>query len=427
VLTAGHSGLIHKQQSILKGTLKMTHDQNSTPGHGGTRPMAEGSRQEQEFGSTQHQPAQTSPPPSYATGQTGQGVYPPPGYQYSSGPYGGGMPPGPPPRYTGGEPGRKRFPIWRVLFGLIAVAGVILFIVMLVIPFLRQGGAATSIAFGSRIGLVHIEGLLTPGIQHDFQMKALHDLAGNNKIKGIVLYIDSPGGPVGSSQELYEKVRKIRTDHGIPIYTAMGNTAASGGYYIAAASDRIYALKGSLTGSIGVIFSKPEISELAKRVGVGTETIASGRFKDAGALTRKMSENERYIFEYMINDTHQQFMDDILTCRQQRLETAALNLPDEKWGEYLFDKPEVITGESFLAQVADGRAYTGRQALELGLIDDIGALDDAIKDMAEEVGITGNPDIIHIRYKPSFSDLLGARMDSILGRHAMLEYIMPSY
>jgi len=141
-----------------------------------------------------------------------------------------------------------------------------------------------------------------------------------------------------------------------------------------------------------------------------------------------MNENERYIFKYMINNTHQQFMDDILTYRAQMLETAALNLPDEKWEKYLFEKPAVITGKSFLAQVADGRAYTGQQALELGLIDKIGALDSVIRDLADEVGISGDPDVMHIKHKPSISDLLGAKMDSILpDNHAMLKYIMPSY
>jgi len=405
----------------------MTQDQNAS--HQPNLTAAEDSSKKRDFSKAQNQTTAATSPHSYPGGQPGQPVYPPPGYHYSGGSHLGGSPPvGPPPRYTGGDPGPRRFPIWKVLFGIIAVTAVLLFIFMLIPVILGKGTNASTITFGSRIGLVHIEGVLLPGIQHEFQMKALDDLADNDRVRGIVLYIDSPGGSVGTSQELFERVRQIREKRGIPIYTAMGNTAASGGYYIAAASDKIYALKGTLTGSIGVIFSKPEFGELARRVGVDTETITSGRFKDAGAYTRKMNEDERYIFEYMINDTHQQFLDDILMNREKPMEAASRNLPHEKWAEYLFEKPDVISAKSFLEQVADGRAYTGRQALELGLIDQIGALDNAIRDLAENVGITGDPNVIQIKHKPTFRELLGTKMETVLpDNHSMLKYIMPSY
>jgi protease-4 len=254
----------------------------------------------------------------------------------------------------------------------------------------------------------------------------MREMARSSSIRGIVIHVDSPGGAVGTSQELQAMVLSLRRESRKPVYVSMGDVAASGGYYVASAADRIFSLKGTLTGSIGVIMSKSDVSELAKKLGVTTENIKTGRFKDAGEITRPLSSDEKAMFDTLIMDTYDQFLNDILSQREERLAKAMAAFPPERWAAYKFLRPlQGATTKQYLTAIADGRAYTGQQALELGLVDQLGTLDDAIHALAKRVGIRGEPKIQEVRRQPTLHDLLGAKLGFFLSRSsAPLQYRM---
>ena len=260
----------------------------------------------------------------------------------------------------------------------------------------------------------------------DFWIKSLHEMAESNPIRGIVIRIDSPGGAVGSSQEIYETIVNIREQWKKPVYVSMGDVAASGGYYVAAAADQIYSLRGTLTGSIGVIFSKYEIGEAARRLGLDNEVIKSGRFKDAGDIMRPMKDDERDVFQFLIQDAYEQFLEDILRFRREPLQGACDQFDPAEWKDFHLDKPEEATAEAFLRQLADGRVYSGKQALKLGMVDNLGTLKDTLDALARVVHIEGRPEIYEPERKLTLRDLLMSRVDQILprARTPRLQYLM---
>lgn len=181
-------------------------------------------------------------------------------------------------------------------------------------------------------------------------------------IKAIILRIDSPGGAVAPTQEIYEEVRRI--DAKKPIYASFGTVAASGGYYIGAATRKIYANAGTLTGSIGVIMQMADLSELFAWAKYKQETIKAGRYKDIGNPARGLSDEERELLKDLLNGTHRQFMADILAVRKDRL------------------KEEII-------ELAQGQIFHGSQAKDLGLVDEIGSLWQAGRDIHAELKLKG--------------------------------------
>jgi protease-4 len=357
----------------------------------------------------QAQPGQPAPSPaspmSHAAGQAG------------------GPPPPKPPSSLGS--------VLLILFGLasffLCFVGLGVFLLFHLVGGSESGSSSggLNISFGDKIGLVRLEGVIMPGPDMIFWLNSMRDMAETRSIRGIVLRIDSPGGSVGASQELQSMVLKIRNEYEKPVYVSMGDVAASGGYYIAAAADEIYALKGTLTGSIGVILSKPDLSKLTEKIGIEMETVKSGRFKDAGASTRPLSELEREMFDHLIQNTHQQFLDDVLAHREPQLADALKGLSSEAWEGYLFDQEMATTASAFLATLADGRVYTGQQALELGLVDSLGTLDDTIRAMADRLNISGRPTIHEASRQPTFREIFGAQVDRILpSAAAPLQYRM---
>jgi protease IV len=186
-------------------------------------------------------------------------------------------------------------------------------------------------------------------------------------IKAIVLRIDSPGGGVASSQEIYEEVRRVRSG-GKLVVASMGSVAASGGYYIACMADRIFANAGTVTGSIGVIVQLANASELLHKVGIESSVITSGPFKDSGNPTRTLRPEERQVFQALVDDVYHQFIEAVAQGR---------NLPLDE-----------------VRQAADGRIYTGRQAKDLRLIDELGSLHDAITYAASRIGSVGKPKLL---------------------------------
>ncbi len=208
------------------------------------------------------------------------------------------------------------------------------------------------------IGIVEINGMI---LSSKKIIRNINAFKKNNDIKVIILRIDSPGGGIGPSQEIYREIMKIKAVK--KIITSMGSVAASGGYYIASATDGIVANPGTLTGSIGVIMEYVNIMEIAKKIGISPIVIKSGEFKDMGSPLRKLKDSEKKIFQALVDELHLQFVTDAATARGIDIKT--------------------------MATLADGRVYTGQKALKLKLIDRLGNLDDAVQWAGEMAGIKG--------------------------------------
>jgi protease-4 len=199
----------------------------------------------------------------------------------------------------------------------------------------------------------------TIGYQHQWTLDTIDDLIEDENNKGIIFFVNSPGGGVYESDELYFKIKEYQQETGRPVYSAMGSMAASGGYYISAPCDKIVANRNCWTGSIGVtIGTLYDFSELLERYGVKTNTMTSGANKAMGSSVDPMTDEQRQIFQSLIDEAYEQFASIVAEGRGMDLQTVK--------------------------KIADGRIYTAKQALELGLIDDIGTLDEAIEDMKVE-------------------------------------------
>lgn len=228
---------------------------------------------------------------------------------------------------------------------------------------------------GKKIALVRIEGIIVDSKEVVDALRKYHD---DDDIKAILLRIDSPGGGVAPSQEIYAEVKKIRDSGKKKVVTSMGTVAASGGYYIASASDKIIANPGTLTGSLGVIMELANVEGLMQKIGVESVVIKSGKNKDVGSPFRKMGEEERALLQTVLDDIHAQFIDAVAAGRALRVETV----------------------RSF----ADGRVFTGRQAKEIGLVDELGSLGDALRKAAELAGIEGEPQMVEAKKEKSVLD-----------------------
>jgi protease IV len=244
---------------------------------------------------------------------------------------------------------------------------------------------------GERVALIRIEGVILDSRE---TIEELHRFTDNPSIKAVVLRIDSPGGGVVPSQEIHREVLKARKDGRLKVVASMGNLAASGGYYIAVATDKIVANPGTLTGSIGVIMELANVQGLLEKVGVQSVIIKSGRYKDLASPLRAMSEEDRALLQRLLDDVHDQFIQAVAAGR-------ALNVEEVR-------------------PLADGRIFTGRQARTAKLVDELGDLQDAIKLAARLVGIEGEPRVVEPRKRFWFRDLLE---NSFLGR---LAPVMPS-
>ena len=225
---------------------------------------------------------------------------------------------------------------------------------------------------GDRLGVVEIIG---PIYDSKPTLKLLEQFEERGDIKGILVRIDSPGGGVAASQEIYEELRRMR-NNGMPIVVSMGSVAASGGYYIACAADSIMANPGTTTGSIGVIVEYPVVADLISRWGIQFETVKSGHFKDTGSPFRKVTSEDRKWVQNWIDDAFDQFLNVVSSER---------NLPIDTVRVY-----------------ATGRVYTGRQAMQLGLVDKMGNFDRAVELLASMAGIEGKPRLVY-RKKPRLS------------------------
>lgn len=253
-----------------------------------------------------------------------------------------------------------------ILTGLL----VLLFFLTIIIVLLQK-----NVPMGEKVALVRIEG---PIIDSKNAIEEIKDYVNNPSIKAIILRVDSPGGAVAPSQEIYEEVRKAASKKTVVV--SMGSVAASGGYYISSAATRIIANPGTLTGSIGVIMEIPNIEGLMNKVGIKTEVIKSGRHKDIASVFRGRTKEEREILQAALDDVHEQFINAVAEGRKM--------VPDD------------------VRKIADGRVFTGKQAKALGLVDELGNLEDAIKSASKLAGIKGEPEVVTKKERFSFVDLL---------------------
>ncbi len=243
----------------------------------------------------------------------------------------------------------------------------------------------------------------------------LRSMAEDKDVKAIVLDINSPGGSVGAVQELHSQIERVRRERHIPVVALFDDVSASGGYYIATACDRIVAHPGTLTGSIGVIFDFVDAQGLLKKIGVAFAPVKSGKLKDIGSPARPMTPEERKVLQGVINDAYGQFLAAVSQGRNIPLAT--------------------------LKPLADGRIYSGDQALRLHLVDELGDSEDALALAAKLGGIQGRPkvkretenlsqlfDLISSRFD---GGLLGAQAGALVDRlappRAGLEYLWPGW
>jgi len=202
----------------------------------------------------------------------------------------------------------------------------------------------------------------------------LRHIEEDESVKGVVLRIDTPGGEVVATDEIHQRLMRMKQKRSIPVVVSMGSTAASGGYYLATAGDRIFANRNTITGSLGVIFTLPNYAKTASRFGLREYVIKSGKYKDIGNPMRPLQPDEQRIFQTLVNESYQNFVDVIVQGRK---------LPRGR-----------------VLDIADGRVYSGMQAKALGLVDEFGDLD-AATDYARN--LAGDPDAQVVRYTETFS------------------------
>ncbi|HEU5091069.1 MAG TPA: signal peptide peptidase SppA, partial [Nitrospira sp.] len=282
--------------------------------------------------------------------------------------------------------------LWKA-FWLFAVGLGVLILVNLFFPDL-------DLSTDDRIALIRVEGVILDSQTTIGELKRFSE---NPSVKAIVIRIDSPGGGVVPSQEIHDAVKRIRSKNNKAVIASMGSVAASGGYYIAAATDRIVANPGTLTGSIGVIMETANVEGLLQKIGVEGVVIKSGKYKDVGSPLRKMSADERGLLQAVMDDVHKQFIEAVAEGRSLELRAAQA--------------------------LADGRIFTGRQAKEAKLVDELGDLEDAIQLAAEVVGIEGEPKVIEPRRRFSLREILDSRLSMMLPKLDMqpgvsLKYLM---
>ena len=250
------------------------------------------------------------------------------------------------------------------LLGAILALPVVIGLVMLL------GGAGGGRRAGyapapfKRIGLVQLSGAITESEEY---VRQLQSLRLDNAIAGVLLRIDSPGGAVAPSQEIYAEVMKYRLVHK-PLVVSMSTVAASGGYYVASPASKIFADPGTLTGSIGVIFTLPLVEELTKKIGIKFRVFTAGAYKDIGSPYHEMSEGEKALIENLLKDTHEQFISDVAKARGMNRDS--------------------------IARYADGRVFTGRQAYAAHLIDTLGGYVDALAWLRTAAGVSQNAKVV---------------------------------
>ena len=278
---------------------------------------------------------------------------------------------------TRNRPVRRRTIVLSALATYLGVA--VLFVVALSVSLAPSGGGGA--VFGARVAIVELEGTI---VDVDDLVRELKTHRDNPLVKAVVLRINSPGGVVGPTQELHAAVLRLR-EAGKPVVASLGAVAASGGYYVAVAADKIYANPGTLTGSIGVIFQLPNLDGLMKKVGIDYVVVKAGRYKDIGNISRTMTPEERQGLQSLLDDVHAQFISAVATGRK-------------------LDRAQVVG-------FADGRIVSGSQAKDLRMVDALGGLEEAVDGAATLAGLPKSPNVVGPRRRLSIMDLLRNQLD----------------
>ena len=278
----------------------------------------------------------------------------------------------------------RRHPLLFSFLVFSALTSATLILLSLIIALGMSGSdlAGLDMGRGEKVGVIEITGVIADARDILAQLKGFRE---DGDIKAIVIRVDSPGGVVGPSQEIYREVMRTRSTK--KVIASMGAVAASGGYYVIAGADGIMANPGTITGSIGVIMEYTNFQELFQKIGLSPVVIKSGKFKDAGSPVRKMTPEEERILKDFVDRLHQQFVAAIAEGRQMDLTTVQ--------------------------KLADGRIYTGADAKEIGLVDRIGNMEDAIDWAGELAGIEG--DIIPVYPPPKKLSVMRLLTESLLG------------
>lgn len=258
-----------------------------------------------------------------------------------------------------------------------------------------ERGGGTSGWFGENlVAVVWVEGAIEDSTR---TVDELDRLAEDERVAAVVLRVDSPGGGVAPSQEIYDAVLRVREQK--PVVASLGNVAASGGYYVAAACDAIVANPGTLTGSIGVLMQFGNVEDLLRKVGIEAEILKAGRYKDIGSPVRAMSAEERGLLQDVLANVHEQFVDAI--ARGRKIEPADVRL------------------------VADGRIFSGKQALELHLVDELGGLREAVRLAGKRANVEGEPETIEYRDRvlPWWIGLVGRFLPGASGSAAGFRWV----
>ena len=261
---------------------------------------------------------------------------------------------------------RKRDIVIGVIIALSFIL-VVAFFGLAFVGVMMEGGEVGLGGFGDRIAVVEVFGVIEDAEEVVSQLKTWGDA---DNVSAIVLHINSPGGAVAPSQEMYDEILRVREVEGKIVVASMSSVAASGGYYIACAADKIIANPGTITGSIGVIMQVSAAEKLLTKIGISYEVVKSGELKDVGSMDRPMTENERRMLTAMVMDTYEQFVEAVADGRGM-------------------SKEEVYP-------LADGSVFSGRQAIDVGLVDTLGGFEDAVRYAAELAGIEGDPHTVKV-------------------------------
>lgn len=270
-----------------------------------------------------------------------------------------------------------------LILGTVVIIG----LAFLVVNMALTGDRLALSPLSGRVGLVEIVGEID---DPDPVVDQLDRMQRDTSVRAVVIRLDSPGGGVAASQEIFEAVKRVREEGKKPVIASMGGVAASGAYYVACAADSIVANAGTLTGSIGVIMTFPNTEDLFRKVGIRFETVKTGKYKDIGTMWRPMTDDERKLLQDVLSNVYDQFVDAIVDGRS-------------------------LAREDILPY-ADGRIFSGDQAQEYGFVDRLGDLDDAVRLAGQMAGISGQPVVVRKeRRRVSFLDFLDNKMNQVTG------------
>jgi protease-4 len=295
--------------------------------------------------------------------------------------------------------GSSRTLLWIMVGGAAFFIFVLAVFAIVYVSVKEQGEYTISGGTGGRIAVVDVEGVI---ISPQETVKQLKKFAADDSVKAIIVHLNTPGGGAAASEEIYREVRRIRDEKKKKIVASIESVGASGGYYIASACNKIYADEASIVGSIGVIMEWYNYGDLMRWAKLKEVLIKSGEFKDTGDPTRDLTPAEREYLQGMADNMHQQFIANVASGRGMRVEE--------------------------IQPIATGRVWTGKQALPLKLIDEVGDFEVAVKETAKAVGIKGEPALVRQeKQKKTLLDLIFGDASEYLPDRAKLIQKNPGF